>query len=206
MIAEVTPPPPPISLLPAGQPQLAAEHLQQLQVARFTMRKIRRAVAMAWFDGVTIGVFGLLTLIFGLTDPTSLLLGGGMMAVAIVELTAASRLKRLDATAARTLAWNQVALGSMLLIYAIWQLFHIDTAATYAELTKTDPELRQMLEPVEGLTTLVMQCVYGALIVVAIFGQGGMALYYHFRRRSVESYTKQTPEWILTMQRAGVSV
>jgi len=98
------------------------------------------------------------TLIFGLTDPTSLLLGGGMMAVAI------------------------------------------------AELTKTDPELRQMLEPVEGLTTLVMQCVYGALIVVAIFGQGGMALYYHFRRRSAESYTKQTPEWILMMQRAGVSV
>jgi hypothetical protein len=46
--------------------------------------------------------------------------------------------------------------------------------------------------------------VYGGLAAVAIFGQGGTALYYWSRRRFVEAYLKETPRWIIDAQRAGL--
>ena len=58
---------------------------------------MRRAVNVARFDGWTIGLFGALTLLFGLTTLSGVLLGGGMIAVAAFELRGANRLARLDA-------------------------------------------------------------------------------------------------------------
>jgi hypothetical protein len=195
-------------VLPTSSPHLSPENLQQLQVARLAMRKVRRAASMAAFDGWTVGSFGALTFLLGLPDLSSILLGLGMVAIAFVEIRGGNRLKRLDASAARMLAWNQVVLGTLLLIYSLWRIFAVMRAPSgYGEaLAGSDPQLQEMLAPVEGLTRVVMMTVYAALIAIAIFGQGSMALYYYSRRKHVESYLTHTPPWIIAMQRAGVSV
>src|SRR4051794_40425315 len=116
----IAPPP-----LPPLAPQLSAEHLLDLQRARAALRKVRRAISVASFDGWTIGAFAALTLIFGLTSASSVIMGLAMGAVAYVELRSAGRLRRLDPNAARMLGFNQLALGAVLITYALWRTFAI---------------------------------------------------------------------------------
>jgi hypothetical protein len=203
-IVSALPPP-----LPAGvaAPQLSPENLHQLHLARTAMRKVRRAAAVATIDGWTIGTFGVLTALVGLFDVTGVVMGLGMVAIACVELRGAARLRRLEAPAAAALGWNQIALGTLLLAYAVWRLTVVMRGGgEYAAIAASDPQIGRMLEPFEGLTRLVLQTVYGTLIAVAVFGQGSMALYYFTRRAHVRSYLSQTPPWIIEMQRAGVSL
>jgi len=95
---------------------LTEEHLRQLAAARKAARKLRRAITVASFDGWTVGVFAALTLLTGLTDPSGLLMGAGMGAVAFVELRAASRLRRLETGVTRTLGFNQLALAGIFIV------------------------------------------------------------------------------------------
>jgi hypothetical protein len=44
------------------------------------------------------------------------------------------------------------------------------------------------------------------MIFISIIGMGSTALYYHRKRKVVESYIRQTPEWIVQMQRTGDSL
>jgi hypothetical protein len=186
-------------------PQLAPEHLQQLAAARAAARKVRRAAAVATFDGWTIALFAALSLVTSLTDPSGLLLSLGMIAVAVVELRGAAALKRLRSAAARMLGFNQLALASMLICYALWRLYaETSGPSPYAAYTKSDPELAQMLGPIESLTRTIALYLYGAMIAVALFAQGGLAAYYFTRRQHIDAYLRQTPEWILAMQRSGV--
>lgn len=48
--------------------------------------------------------------------------------------------------------------------------------------------------------------IYGTLAAVAIFVQGGTALFYHSRRKYIEAYVNETPAWIVQAQRAGLSM
>src|SRR5947209_2812668 len=123
---------PPLQPLPYAQapqglppPQISAEHLLQLQNAKRGMRKIRRAISTATFDGWTLAVFGLMTFVFGMGDVVAAALGAGLMAIGAIELYAARRLKRLEPPAVGVLFWNQIALGSVLMIYAIWRVFDV---------------------------------------------------------------------------------
>ena len=45
-----------------------------------------------------------------------------------------------------------------------------------------------------------------ATIVISIVLQGGTAIYYKSRRKYVEAYVRETPDWIVQMQRAGIAV
>jgi hypothetical protein len=171
------------------------------------MRKVKRAVMTAKIDAWSVGVFGGLTALFGLTDLPSLALGVIMLGVAFVERRASDKLKRLDVNATETLAWNQLALGGSLMIYAILRLYAVTHGPSeYAEIMAKEPELKQMLGSVEDLTQMILLTVYLCLIAVAIFAQGGMALYYFTRGRALKDYLATTPGWIQEMQRAGVSV
>src|SRR5438309_2180191 len=122
---------PPLQPLPYAQapqvapPQISAEHLQQLQNAKRGMRKIRRAISAATFDGWTLAVFGLMTFMLGMGDGVAVVLGAGLMTIGGIELYAARRLKRLEPPAVGILFWNQIALGSVLMIYAIWRVFDV---------------------------------------------------------------------------------
>lgn len=197
---------PPIPAMPV-LPYFTPENLQELEAARKSARKVRRAVSVANFDGWTIAIFGAITLAMGLTDFTNIGLGLGLGAVAYLELRNAGRVKRLDADAARILGFNQLALAGILIIYACWELYVSSrSGGTAAALGVTDPDVAQMLGPVQDLTTMISHAVYGSLILIAVFAQGSMALYYFTRVRLIRNYVATTPEWIITLQKAGFAL
>jgi hypothetical protein len=188
-------------------PTLTPEHLDQLTTARTQSKKIRRAIAVAAFDGYTIATFAGLTLLTGLTDPASILLGLAMSAVAIIELRAGNKLRRLNPAAAKTLGFNQLAFAAVLIVYAITRLIAAYHAPSpYQAYKSADPAMAKMLNPIEDLSRLVNVGIYAAMIGIACVAQGGLALYYFSRAKHLHRYVHTTPQWILTMQRAGVSL
>lgn len=192
---------------PAAEPTVSDEHLRQLAIARADAKKVRRAVAVANFDGWTIGAFGLLTLLFGITDPTSIIMGIAMCAIAWIELRGAAAVRRLDERAAKTLGVNQLALASLLIGYSLWRIYAVSTGAgPYDAFKASDPAMAHMLQPIEDVTRLISLALYGILIFIAVFAQGGLALYYFSRARHIEAYRQRTPDWIIKLQQAGMGV
>ena len=200
------PPPPPLTLTPAV-PHLSEENLQQLALARTGGRKVRRAISVASFDGWTIGVFAALTLLFSLTDLSGLFVGLGLGMIACIELRGANKLRRLEPKAVRMLAFNQIALGILLLVYSVWRIVVVmKSDGAYAAVGASDPQLARMLQPVENLTRMISLAVYAALIGIAVFAQGGLALFYFTREKHLQAYLMKTPAWIVAMQRAGITI
>jgi hypothetical protein len=195
--SQTTAGPPPLPALP---PQLSQANLAELQTARLGLTKIRRAVTMARFDGWSVGIFGALTLICGLFSFWGFVMGTGMIIIAYVELKGAEKVKRLQPGVIRTLALNQLAMASLLIIYAVWSI-----ATTNASTILSDLGADSSMVDAQ-LVRLVTWIVYGAVIAVAVFCQGGMALYYITREKYLRAYLAETPPWIITMQQAGVSI
>jgi hypothetical protein len=180
------------------------EHLQQLAAAKAAGKRIARAVTVAQFDGWSVGAFAALTLLFGFTSVSGILIAAGMGAVAFLELRGAARIRLLQPEAARGLGFNQLALGGLLIAYAAWQIFsHLTGTGEYAQLAASDPQLGQMLAPVEDLTRMIVVGVYAGLIVASLVAQGGLAMFYFSRVKHIRAYVRQTPEWIVNLQRAG---
>jgi hypothetical protein len=190
-------------------PQISAEHLRQLQEAKRRMGKIRRAVGAATWDGGTLVVFGFMTFVLGMGDGVSMVLGAGLMAIGAVELYAGRRLKRLELPAVGMLFWNQIALGSVLMIYAIWRVFdtlHNPGNSAFAQQAAAAGLTGSDVQGIVGLEQSVTLLVYYSLMTIAVFGQGSMALFYFTRRKHLRKYLAETPEWITGMQRAGMGV
>jgi hypothetical protein len=132
-------------------------------------------------------------------------LGAGMLAIAYVEIRGAKRMRALDPAAPKMLAWNQVVLGSLLFAYAIFSLWRIYSGHTeLAQQLDKYPELAAVAGDIEGLAKLIGLLIYGTLMAVAIFGQGGTALFYLTRKKHIDAYLRETPQWILDAQRAGM--
>jgi hypothetical protein len=183
------------------------EHLAQIAAAKTLGRKIRRAVTYATIDGWTIAVFGALTALTSLFSALGLGLGAGMIIVAWFEFRGAAALKRLDLNAPKRLAINQIALGGLLFLYAAISLGTSLTqpSAISAEIGN-DPQLNSMLGPIDDLTRTIYIAVYATLMAVAILGPGMNAVYYLTRRSHIQTYLRETPTWILDLQRAGMSL
>jgi hypothetical protein len=106
------------------------------------------------------------------------------------------------------LAWNQVFFGLVLLAYAAYSLWGVlhhrsELAAQLSGMGQMG-ELGQLGIDIEKLERLIGLLVYGTLAAVAIFGQGGTALFYLTRRKHIEAYLRETPQWITDAQRAGM--
>jgi hypothetical protein len=203
------PPAPPLAKLapaagPTAQPPLSAEHLQQLEAARKLGRKIAKAVSVALFDGWAVATFATLTFLLGLMSVPGMLMGAGMGVVAWLELRGARGLRRLDPAAARLLGYNQVGLGSILIVYALWGIIReLTGAGEYAEMAAADPQLADMLKPVENITRMLSLGVNFGLIAVALIAQGSLAAYYFTRIKYIRAYVTQTPPWIVAVQKTG---
>jgi hypothetical protein len=188
-------------------PQFSEENLRQLAAARTAYRKVGRAIAVASFDGWTIAIFAGLTLLMGITDLSNIVIGAGLGAIAGVELYGASKLRRLDGRAIRVLGFNQLTLGGLLSLYALWRIHsELSGGGVLASMAASDPQDSQQIGPLVNLSHSIVIAFYGALIAVAMLGMGAMALYYFSRRKYLAAYLSQTPDWILAMQKAGMSL
>ena len=193
------------SSAPASSP-LSEEQLRQLAGANLALRKIRRVVSIARFDGWTVAILAALTALFGLTNPLALAIALVMAGIGIIELRGARRLELLDPRAARTLGLNQLALGALLILYALGQI-HAELTGTgvYDTLAAGDPHLAQLLKPVKELTHTITLAAYASLVLVALVAQGGLARYYFTRRKLIDAYLLTTPPWIAAVQRTGIA-
>lgn len=194
--------------VPAPAAVLSPEHLQQIKLAQQRATKVRRAMRVAQFDGWATGIFGGITFLCGFSGSlVALVLGAGMLIVAFIEFKGAARLRKFDPGAPRVLALNQVYFGALLLAYAAWSLwgvFHNQSELSSALASAGD--LGQLGIDAAQIERTIGLLVYGALACVAIFGQGGTALYYWTRRRFVDAYLRETPQWIIDAQRAGLPI
>jgi hypothetical protein len=189
---------------PAG---LSQQQVAQLLLARDRAAKLRRAGNIAKFDAWMISIFAALTGLTGIFSASSLLLAGAMGYVAWREFRGAAQLRKLDPTAAGALARNQLVLAGALIVYAMWQGYASYTS--HESLTGSaggDAQLTQMLGPIDEMMKMLTLSVYGLLIFIAIFVQGGTALYYKSREKYLKAYVEQTPPWITELQRAGVQI
>jgi hypothetical protein len=108
-----------------------------------------------------------------------------------IEWVWADRLRRGQPGAPAVLAWNQVALGLEIALYAAWQVVHLTPEAiqrvlagplvrvALGRLTRQETAvLLDLLEPMVRVSYLVVA-------VVAVAGCGGTALFYLSRRRFI---------------------
>jgi hypothetical protein len=189
---------------PVGDPRLTPENLRQLTEARTALKKIRRAVSVARFDGWTVAILGMLTLIFGFSSFWGLAIGTAMVVIAFVELRSADRLSKLDSTAIKVMALNQVCFASLLIIYAAWSILNADNSSIVGD--SDWAELGYSPSQVAHIAKLLTLVIYGGVILLALFAQGGLALYYTRKRKHLDKYLARTPEWITAMQKQGISV
>lgn len=144
---------------------------------------------------------------FALLDFTTFVMTAGLAVVAYNEFCGRRRLLQFDPEAARLLGFNQIGLLTLIVLYCLWMLYSGLTSANpiAAELAAT-PGAADLLGPLDEVDVLYRQLVvtlYGTVIVLTAIFQGLNALYYFSRRRHIEAYVADTPEWVRDLQRSS---
>lgn len=198
--------PPQLQADAVGGKQLSAAELLELAAARRAFKKIRRAIVVSSFNAWTIAIFGGLTLICGFPSVTGIVGGLLLSGVALIEFRGRSGVRRLDSSAARKLAFNQLVLGVFLVGYALWSLHAAGSAPSPVLPGISDPQLVDLLGPTDGLVRQINELVYGGVIAIGIGVQGMAALFYFRCERSIRTYLRDTPDWIVRLQAAGFRI
>ena len=131
-----------------------------------------------------------------------------MIITAFIEFRARTRLRHLDPSAARTLGYNQLVLGLLIVMYAGWNLDAAILASSKPlsiDLFSSDMTLRFAPNTPPFVQNLRL-LLYGAMAIIALLTQGTAAWYYFSRDKWIREYISQTPAWILQVQRAGVGL
>jgi hypothetical protein len=197
----------PADTSPSGPLVLTNDQMHQLAAARDACLPVSRAVRVASMSGWTMVVFAGLTLIAGLSMVSAIWMGLAMTITAMVELRACRRLRRLDPSATSTLAYNQLVLAFLIVLYALWKVDGVISAA---------PAVAKVSINIDGPASRFLQgnpiflrdaqlFGYVAMAGIALLTQGTTAWYYFSRNKWLKQYVSSTPEWILQIQRAGVS-
>ncbi len=130
----------------------------------------------------------------------------GLAVVAYNEFQGRKRLLRFEESAPTMLGWNQVGFLSMIIVYCLWMMFAgLTGEGPFAAEIAAKPELAEVLDSVDGLDQiyrLIVLAVYGSVIVLSVIFQGWNAYYYFSRRKHVEDYVRETPDWVIDVQRA----
>lgn len=130
-----------------------------------------------------------------------------MCVISHFEFRGAREIRRLNVQAPRWLARNQILLGTALLIYAIASLIvSLNSPGAIESAMGQDAQVQKMLGSFVELERTLNILVYAVVALAAVLGCGGTALYYATRTRHIESYVRQTPRWIVELERAGMGV
>ncbi len=187
---------------------LSATHHVELATARDRAKPIRKAARVAAFNAWTTAAIAGLSAPFALFDRSGALLTIGLAIVAYNEFRGRKRLLKFDPSAASLLGWNQLGLLAMIVVYCVWTLFgsFSEAGALSAEL-KNYSDLDIALGSTSGLDGLYKQiavAVYGGVIGLSAIFQGGNALYYFSRRRHIEKFVAETPDWVRDVLRGSL--
>ena len=184
---------------------LSPIQMAELTEAKVRAKKIRRAARTATFNTWTVGIFAAPSLVMGIFDLPTFLIGAGLGIVAYIESRGARMFRALDLGAPSLLGCNQIGLGALLVAYGIYGIVSTMSGPSYyEEQIMSMPQLAPTLEPLGELYQLISILVYGCIIVISIIFQGLTSWYYFSRARHLRDYLDQTPQWVVQMQQAAI--
>ncbi len=182
-------PPPPPALLP--------EHREQLADAARLRRPLDRAARVATVSAWSLAVFAALSLPFAFFSLKGLAVAAGLIYVAVGEFRGRAALRRVDPRAPVLLARNQAALAAVLTVYCVWCMVDARTGPSLYEQAVADtPELAAVLEPMQDSIRDITFYAYGLILAVGLVVQALVIRYYLSRRRPLDAYLQNTPEWV----------
>ena len=181
---------------------LSPEHIRELTEGRRRAKKIRRAAGVAAASGWTMAFFAACTFVsaaFG--DIVSLILAILLSAITYNELKGGRLLHRLEPRGARRLELNQIALGALIVVYAVWSLYSTLHDPALAQLAGStgDAQTDAMLG---RLSMTVTWGLYGSLAIIGIIVPGLTAWYYASRAPLIRRFITQTPPWVVQAMKA----
>jgi hypothetical protein len=180
---------------------LSAEQREELGRANQRAKKILGAAKVAAFNGWVIGGLAAVTLLFALFSMTALVMGAGMAVVAWNEFRGGKQLRGFDPQGAQLLGRNQLGFTGLVSAYCLWSIYRtVNNPIT--ELA----ELEAIAGSVGDLVTSLTVTVYVAVMLVSLLVQGLNARYYYARTKMVQDHLKDTPAWIVDLQRSASSL
>jgi hypothetical protein len=190
-------------------PPLDQSHHRALEAASRRSKPIRKAARVAAFNGWTTAVVALLSAPFACFGLVGLAVFSGLSAATWNEFRGRRRLVAFDPRGATILGWNQLGLLLMIALYCGWSLYHgLAGAGSLEAQLAANPDLKDAVGSLEGLEGLehlyrtIVVAIYGSVILLSVIFQGANAIYYFTRRRLIENYLRETPAWVLDLQRA----
>jgi len=191
---------------------LSVTHRRELADARDRAKTIRKAASIAGFNGWTTAAAAACSAMFLVFDrsPIAIAVTIALVIVTFNEFRGRKRLLNFDTTAATMMGWNQLGLLAMIVVYCLWSLSGMagQADAMRAEL-KSYSDLDAALGTgpgFEGMVKTISYAFYGGVIALSLVFQGGNALYYFTRRRHVEEFIVETPQWVRDVQGGSVPV
>jgi hypothetical protein len=191
---------------------LSVSHRRELADARERAKSIRKAARVAAFNGWTTGAAAMFSAMFLVFDRSVVAIAITLILsfVTYHEFRGRKRLLNFDPSGATLLGWNQLGLLAMIIIYCLWMLSGSSAEAANALSSQmksaSERELLSMVGDLEGLYKTVTLALYGGVIVLSLLFQGGNALYYFTRRRHVEDFIAETPQWVRDVQGGSILV
>jgi hypothetical protein len=197
-------PPPAASAAPASP--LTEAHFAMVSAAARSRKGVKRAAGTAFSSAVvTLGI-GALTIPVAVLSlsASGLVMGVAICGIGAVEYIGYQRMRKADPAAAKILALNQLAFLGLITLYCLFQMLTFSTEGARA--AALSPEVREQLAALPGMRQALYEQIdrwapvltysfYSLVIFLSIGFQGGMALYYHTRRKCVESFNRSTPGW-----------
>ncbi|TWU30221.1 hypothetical protein [Bythopirellula polymerisocia] len=187
-----------------GQP-LSNSQQQEVANASQRARKIRSAAGVAKFNAWSTGILGACSIPFAFGSLSGLFVAIGLAIVAYNEFRGRRLLLKFDPRGPTLLGWNQLGFLALIIVYCVWMLVTgLTGPSSFAAELQANPELREVLgsgAELEGVYKLVVVGVYGSVIVLSIIYQGANAYYYFSRRKYLTAYLRDTPEWVINLQR-----
>lgn len=195
--------------VPQSGGPLTEEHRYQLAAATNRLVPVRKAARMASTNAWVTGVIAALSWPFAMFSVAGFLVAVGLTVVTYNEFSGRRRLLEFDPAAATLLARNQLGFLALIVVYCVWSIYsNLAIGNPILNDLSTNPDLKDLgldsnLAASSGqIVALVVVGFYGLVIFLSVLFQGGMAYYYASRRKYVQKYVDETPEWIRDLQRA----
>lgn len=197
------------TLTPNQDSPLTDAHQRELMLAGPRAKPIRKAARVAAFNGWATAIIAALSAPFALFSLSGFLVCAGLAVVAYNELRGRRRLLVFDPAAATQLGWNQLGLLALITVYCLWATYsNLFGASSFDSQLTAHPEIGNALGSLDEFKPLIEQMVvlfYGVVIALSVVFQGGNALYYFTRRKYIEEYLRETPAWVIELQRTSAA-
>ena len=178
-------------------PPLTPEQQQDLDDAQERVGAFLGAAKVAAFNGWTVGFFAAVSILLGVFSVTNLVVGVGLAVVARNELVGRTRLRRFDPSGLELLWRNQLGFMVLIILYCLWSIYR-----TVAFPVPGMAQLTELLGDGTGeLVQWLLLTAYAAAIVATTLFQGLNARYYFVRVARLRDYLRDTPQWVVDLQR-----